>query len=98
MYHIRSIREGSAESSVLENSMLRVRRDAREPGRFASSSSSSSSSSTTISSSSMPFSEPGADGAADGARDGGKSESVEVGCEIWFWPMMTVPSASPAAM
>lgn len=46
----------------------------------------------------MPFSEPGADGAADGAKDGGKPESAEDGCEIWFWPMITVSSASPAAM
>lgn len=95
IYHIRSIREESADSSFLENSMLRVRRDAREPGRFASSSSSSN---TSSSKTPMPFSEPGADGAADGAKDGGKPESAEDGCEIWFWPMITVSSASPAAM
>lgn len=80
MYHIRSILDESACSSVLLNSMLRVLRDAREPGRFASSSGSSSGSSSKTS---RPWSEPLAEPLAEGDSSRTGAEGVD-GWEIWF--------------
>lgn len=37
MYHSRAMRAGRSSSSVLEKSMAGLRRDGKEPGRFASS-------------------------------------------------------------
>lgn len=103
MYHMRSIRLGKSSLWLLANVMFGLLSEGREPGRLASSMWSWLYRSRLvrvvgeISSSGSPVGVPGIFGVGGtvSAGIGGGADGAE-GCEMLFWPVITVPSPRPA--